>query len=169
MRERLEQLLTQYESGRLSRRELLAALSFLAAPLAAAPSTEPAIGAVRQLNHVTIFVNSVENSAAFYRELFGMQVLTRQPPGLNLSAGRGFLGVYPAQGRKAGIDHLCFGLKNFDPESLRKKLTARGVQAHIRLRGDTKELMFWDPDNVRVQLQDVSYNGGVGPLGNRQP
>jgi hypothetical protein len=34
------------------------------------------------------------------------------------------------------------------------------------LRGDTKELYFNDPDNVRVQLQDATYKGGTGVLGN---
>ena len=46
---------------------------------------------------------------------------------------------------------------------------ACALNGNIRLRGDTKELMFTDPDNIRVQLQDVSYTGGVGPLGNRYP
>ena len=45
----------------------------------------------------------------------------------------------------------------------------RRVLARIRLRGDTKELYFNAPDNVRVQLQDVRYRGGVGPLGDRDP
>ena len=39
----------------------------------------------------------------------------------------------------------------------------------IRLRGDTKELYVDAPDNVRIQLQDVRYRGGVGPLGDRDP
>jgi hypothetical protein len=50
-----------------------------------------------------------------------------------------------------------------------KKLTDRGLKGAIRLRGDTKELYFSDPDGIRVQLQDVSYRGGVGPLGDRDP
>ena len=48
-----------------------------------------------------------------------------------------------------------------------KQLADRGVKAGIRLRGDTKELYFTDPDGIRVQLQDVKYEGGTGPLGGR--
>lgn len=169
MHANVEQLLGSYEAGRLSRRELLALLTGLVVAYPLAAAGEPAIGPVKQLNHVTIFVQDVEKSAAFYRDLFAMPLLTPQPPGLNLSAGRGFLGVYPAQGRHLGIDHLCFGLENFEADAVLKKLTDRGISASIRLRGDTKELMLTDPDNIRVQLQDVSYNGGVGPLGNRYP
>ena len=169
MHANIEQLLRNYEAGRISRRELLALLAGLLVSFPAAATGEPAIGTVKQLNHVTIFVQDVEKSAAFYRDLFAMPLLTPQPPGLNLRAGTGFLGIYPAQGRHIGIDHLCFGLENFDPDAVLKKLTDRGISASIRRRGDTKELMLTDPDNIRVQLQDVSYTGGVGPLGNRHP
>ena len=165
----VEQLLRSYEAGHISRRELLGLLTGLLVSFPAIATGEPALGPVKQLNHVTIFVQDVEKSAAFYRDLFTMPLLTPQPPGLNLSAGTGFLGIYPARGRHIGIDHLCFGLQNFDPDAVLKKLTDRGITASIRLRGDTKELMLTDPDNIRVQLQDVSYNGGVGPLGNRHP
>jgi catechol 2,3-dioxygenase-like lactoylglutathione lyase family enzyme len=166
----IEQLLRNYETGHISRRELVAFLSALAVGLPkTASTTEPAIAPVRQLNHVTVFVKNVDKSAQFYRELFGMPLLTVQAPGVNLSAGAGFLGIYPEQGQGAGINHFCFGLDNFDADAVLKKLSDHRVSARIRLRGDTKELHFTDPDNIHVQLQDVSYHGGVGPLGNRKP
>jgi hypothetical protein len=31
--------------------------------------------------------------------------------------------------------------------------------------GRTPEVFLWDPDHIRVQIQDVSYCGGSGPLG----
>jgi catechol 2,3-dioxygenase-like lactoylglutathione lyase family enzyme len=166
----LEQLLGRYESGHLSRREFLGALSALvvAAPQAAT-AAEPGIGTVRQLNHVTLFVQHVQKSVDFYQGLFGMPVLTRQDPGINLNTGAGFLGIYPAQDHMIGINHVCFGLDNFDADATLKKLADRGVTGNIRIRGSTKELYFNDPDNIRVQLQDVAYRGGVGPLGDRDP
>jgi catechol 2,3-dioxygenase-like lactoylglutathione lyase family enzyme len=105
----------------------------------------------------------------FYQGVFGMPLLTRQEPGMNISAGAGFLGIYPAPaGTTTGsINHLCFGMENFDADAVLKKLTDRGIKASIRLRGDTKELYFTDPDGIRVQLQDVKYKGGAGPLGDQ--
>ena len=50
-----------------------------------------------------------------------------------------------------------------------KQLTDRGIKGNIRLRGDTKELYFTDPDGIRVQLQDVKYIGGTGVLGDKPP
>jgi len=166
----LESLLSSYEHGRMTRRELLGALAaFAAAGPASAQAVQPAIGPVKQLNHVTLFVEDVRKSVGFYQALFGMPVLTPQDPGINLTAGTGFLGIYPAEGRPAGVNHVCFGLENFDADATLKKLVDRGLDANIRLRGDTKELYFNAPDNVRVQLQDIRYRGGVGPLGDRDP
>lgn len=58
-------------------------------------------------------------------------------------------------------------MKNFDADATLKELKDRGLQANIRLRGETKELYFNDPDNLRIQLQDVKYKGGVGVLGDK--
>ena len=165
MQERLHQLLARYESGDITRRALLGALAGLLTVAPAASATEPVIGTVKQLNHVTVFVQDVPKSVAFYQNLFGMPVLTPQPPGMNLKAGAGFLGIYPAKGQPSGINHVCFGLDNFDADTVLKKLNNAGINGNIRLRGDTKELYFTDPDKIHVQLQDVSYRGGVGPLG----
>jgi catechol 2,3-dioxygenase-like lactoylglutathione lyase family enzyme len=168
----LEGLLTEYETGRLSRRELLGAIAMLVAGASTAgAAAEPPIGAVKQMNHVSIFVPNVQKSVEFYQSTFGMPVLTRQDPGMNLSCGAGFLGIYPAQGgaTTGSINHICFGMDNFDADAVLKTLTDRGIKGNIRLRGDTKELYFTDPDGIRVQLQDVKYKGGVGPLGDRDP
>jgi catechol 2,3-dioxygenase-like lactoylglutathione lyase family enzyme len=169
MREQIDELLTRYEMGQINRRQLLGALATLFVLTRRSSAAEPAIGNVRQLNHVTIFVENVQKSVDFYQRLFGMPVLTPQPPGINLKAGTSFLGIYPAQGRPTGIDHFCLALDGFNADDTLEKLSSHGLTGSIRRRGDTKELMFTDPDNIRVQLQDVSYTGGVGPLGNRHP
>jgi len=157
-------------AGTITRRELLVALAALVStgPVSAQVA-EPSIGSVKQLNHVTIFVEDVTKSVAFYQRLFGMPVLTPQDPGINLMAGGGFLGIYPAQGGPTGINHVCFGLENFDADTALAKVKGQGLDAGIRLRGDTKELYIKAPDNVLLQLQDVRYRGGVGPLGDRDP
>jgi catechol 2,3-dioxygenase-like lactoylglutathione lyase family enzyme len=169
----LDRLLKQYEDGHLSRRDLLGVLAALVAvagtvPLAHAAQATP-VGAVKTMNHVSIFVPNVQKSMDFYQSVFGLPLLTKQEPGMNLSTGAGFLGIYPAQAGAASgsINHVCFGMENFDADAMLKKLLDRGVKASIRLRGETKELYFTDPDGIRVQLQDVKYKGGAGPLGDQ--
>ena len=167
----LDALLKQYESGSLSRRELLAALALLvAAPAAASAQTVRPVAAVKTMNHVTVFVPNVQKSVDFYQGLFGMPILTRQDAGINLSTGTGFYGIYPAPNATAGsVNHVCFGIENFDADAVLKQLTDRGIKGSIRMRGETKELYFTDPDGIRVQLQDVTYIGGSGVLGDKPP
>ena len=165
----IEQLLDRYDSGQIKRRDLLVALSLIAIGPSNADAAEPAVGTVSQLNHVTVFVKDVRTSVALYQRLFGMPVLTPQEPGINLKAGTGFLGIYPAGDRPAAINHVCLGMERFDAERVLTTLKAEGLDANIRNRGETRELYFTDPDGIRVQLQDVRYIGGVGPLGDRQP
>lgn len=167
----LDALLKQYEDGSLSRRELLAALAMLvAAPAATAAQTATPIAAVKSMNHVTVFVPNVQKSVDFYQGVFGMPILTKQDAGINLSTGTGFYGIYPAPNATTGsINHVCFGIENFDADAVLKQLTARGVKGSIRMRGETKELYFTDPDGIRVQLQDVKYIGGTGVLGDKPP
>jgi catechol 2,3-dioxygenase-like lactoylglutathione lyase family enzyme len=162
-------LLDRYETGSLSRREFLGAVAALTLSPSIGP-TEPAIGVAKQLNHATLFVRNVQASRVFYQNLFGMPILTRQPPGLNLATGSGFVGLYPVPaGEPSRIDHLCFGLERFDAKSTHEKLATLGIESVIRVRGDTNELYFADPDGIRIQLQDVRYRGGIGPLGDRDP
>ena len=141
--------------------------------MAAAPTATAAapVGKVASFNHVSVFVPDVQKSVAFYQDLFGLPILTRQDPGVNLNCGAGFLGIYPlpASATASRIDHLCLGIENFDADAVLKQLTERGVKGSIRLRGETKELYFTDPDGIRVQLQDVKYKGGTGVLGDKEP
>jgi catechol 2,3-dioxygenase-like lactoylglutathione lyase family enzyme len=166
-----DQLLNEYDRGRLTRRELMTALAGVvaAASAGATVAAAPAVGPVRQLNHVSIFVPDVQKSKQFYQDLFGLPVLTNQDPGVNLSTGSGFLGIYPAPAaQKGSINHLCFGVDGFEADAALKTLTDRGVQARIRQRGETKELYMTDPDGISVQIQDSGYIGGGGLLGDRR-
>lgn len=169
MTNELDTLLGRYDAGQLSRRELLGALAVLVLPVPS-PRTAPQIGDAKLLNHVTLYVRDVERSRAFYQSLFGMPVLTQQPPGVNLSVGTGFLGIYPVPtGESPRIDHFCLGLQRFDAEAMKRKLAAQRIDATIRESDGRKELYLADRDGLKVQLQDTRYIGGGGPLGDRKP
>jgi catechol 2,3-dioxygenase-like lactoylglutathione lyase family enzyme len=178
----IEDLLKRYEDGKLARRDLVRSLSALVlSPLAtAAAQTPSAPVGVRSLNHVSISVSDVDRSVDFYQKLFGMRVISREGTAANPTAGGGnagivvnlapgagpeFVGIYKAE--PAGhIGHFCLGVQNFDADRVLKTLQDRGVNARMRTRGESKEIFLTDPDNIQVQLTDVSYCGGAGPRGN---
>ncbi len=91
----------------------------------------------------------------------------------------------------SGINHACFTIENFDAERVMAILTDIGLEpietgipallkpltCRVRWRQranngggptsplGTPEVYFTDPDNIRHQIQDVSYCGGSGRLG----
>ena len=166
MSQAVESLLTHYESGRLSRRELVALLSAaVVAPrtVAAQPSGLEAA----TLNHASLIVSDLERSVAFYQRTFGLAVKSTQQGGVNLAVGDAFLGVYQGgPNAMPHINHICFGLRDFDPAVTVAALEAQGLPAESRTRDGVTQVYTADPDNLRVQLQDVSFCGGLGALGN---
>ena len=99
------------------------------------------------------------------------------------SAGRGGSG----SALRAGINHLCMTVENFRPEAVITALESYGIMPrgtapgapgplvhYVSMRREdrggakegTPELYFTDPDGLPIQLQDVSYCGGSGVLGN---
>ena len=105
------------------------------------------------------------------------------PAGAPGGPGRG--GPGPA---RAGIDHACMAMPDFDPAKVTQMLVDYGLTkqdgqgrtplvTYISLRmpnrggaeGGTPELYFTDPDGLAIQLQDVKYCGGGGFLGELCP
>jgi catechol 2,3-dioxygenase-like lactoylglutathione lyase family enzyme len=166
MRAAIEDLVEQFETERLTRRELVASLLGMVA--AATPASAQTPGApVAQggsLNHVSLPVADVERSAAFYSTLLGLKVVSRPGNGgINLGLGTSFLGLYklPDPGR---AHHFCIGVDEYDPERIAARLRERGLQATVdrnpanRTSGGD-QLYFTDPDNTRVQLSANGYQG----------
>jgi catechol 2,3-dioxygenase-like lactoylglutathione lyase family enzyme len=165
----LESLLTHYESGRMSRRELVAILTAVAAaaPLKSQAQAVPASLQAASLNHASLIVSNLDRSAAFYQRTFGLGVKSTQQGGVNLAVGDAFLGIYQGgQTAMPHINHICFGIAGFDPAATVAALESQGLPAESRARDGVTQVYTADPDNLRIQLQDVSFCGGVGPLGN---
>ena len=177
-----------YDRGdvRLTRRELMLALSALAlTPMrGAAQSGAPSIP-VRTLNHVHLNVSDLRRSVEFYQSLFGMRLQGDQGveadwsrgvvPILGIGDGPHFISFAERAdpGPRGRIDHLGFGMEQFDADAVASTLAAHGIEATIRIRADSNppvpELKFNDPDGVILQIQDVSYCGGSGALGSICP
>src|SRR5579871_724644 len=87
----IEELLSKYEGGLITRRNLVAALSALAiAPSASFAQRDTAPIRVRTLNHVSISVADVDRSVDFYQRIFGMSVKSREgTPGNPIAGGGG--------------------------------------------------------------------------------
>ena len=133
---------------------------------------------------MTISVSDPARSLEWYQGLFGMPIAARQASTVILRVGNGpqFMAIGGGASRSPGINHLCLSADNFDADRIVEKLwenrftsssTSGPMQVRIRMRGaefggapeGTPELYFGDPDGVVVQLQDSTYCGGEGLLG----
>jgi Glyoxalase/Bleomycin resistance protein/Dioxygenase superfamily len=90
MQARLDSLLRQYESGRITRRDLIASLAFVVASCATA-SYSGSLYRATELNHVTLRVRHLKRSKEFYQGLLGLPVMQEDDQLCYLRSGTGFL------------------------------------------------------------------------------
>ena len=152
-------------------------------------STEaaPARGALTTagISHLTISVPDPEGTNDFYQRSFGMDIQAYQAasPLLGVGPGDDFL-MFIDLGAPARVHHACLTVDRFSVEGVQTALESVGVRPRseagagalrhwvsMRMpdRGGapdgTPELYFSDPDGLPIQLQDPSYCGGGGYLG----
>ena len=193
MKTEVDKLMIAFKHRQLSRRRFLSSLTTLAVAgygirgnsqkTANAAENTPPIP-VRSINHMTLSVSDPAASLAWYQGLFGMPIAARQANTIVLQVGDGpaFIAIGGGSSDNPGINHYCLAVDNFDDERIVQILAENGVaatgqsselQSRVRMRGaefggapsGTPELYFGDPDGIVVQLQDSTYCGGAGLLG----
>jgi len=156
-------------------------------------STTKGLLLAKDFSHVTVFVSDGSRSNTFYRDLFGMSIRSMQGPNSpTLAVGSGVQFAMFAAGagpttRQPSINHVCLSVERFDQDAIIKALESYGIKRrenqtgpvgplrhYVSVRKEdrggakdgTPELYFTDPDGILVQIQDVTYCGGAGYLGN---
>jgi len=159
----ISDLLDRYESGRLSRRELVSGLSALAATGAAAPAlAQQPLPAMKPtgIDHVSILAADLQRSADFYNRLFGLvtvsedkknKILRLGPKDATGPAGpAGHVLVSLRQEPPAGkVDHWAFKIEGFNADKATELLKSQGLKPDRNI-----EFGFHvkDPDGVAVQM-----------------
>jgi catechol 2,3-dioxygenase-like lactoylglutathione lyase family enzyme len=154
METEISQLVSRYEGGSLSRRELIRGLAILSAAAAAAP--EKAFAAApfqaNSYGHVSIQVKDIDRSVKFYREVFGLPVFDKvvNPPGeFRLSVGKGTL-VLRNVAPYGTVDHFAFGADRFDKTAVTEQLKKMGITL-TETHGPLGSYIV-DPDGYPVQV-----------------
>jgi catechol 2,3-dioxygenase-like lactoylglutathione lyase family enzyme len=160
----------------IDRRGFLAALPALAiAPRLRAQAGKPQIK-TRGINHVKLIVADLKRSVDFYQGLFGMPAQARSSSEVALRIGSGpqHLALANDADANPAIESYCLGVESFNPDQILKTLAEHGISksdyrgaktVQVATRGDRTDIYLNDPDELIVQLQDVSYCGGAGRLG----
>src|SRR5262245_28924357 len=149
----IDDLVTRFERGRLTRRELVQTLAAVAIAGSAAPASAAALKA-GSINHTSVLVSDMARSIDFYNRVFGLSVLNEDKPNKISRLGIGgkvlvSLRVEPPPGL---IDHFAIGVENFNRDAVTANLKEMGLTPRENL-----EFGFHvkDPDGANVQITGI--------------
>jgi catechol-2,3-dioxygenase len=140
------------------------------------------IGPVR-LNHAVLFVADLPRAEQFYTEVFGMEVVAREPranaaflrlPRSGNHHDLGLFGVGPAAPPKQrggiGLYHLAWQVDTIDElEQARKTLADAGAFTGESSHGATKSLYGADPDGNEFEIMWMLPRDQWGAYENAAP
>ncbi|MDX1389289.1 MAG: VOC family protein [Acidobacteriota bacterium] len=150
----IEKTLMDLENGAVPRREAVARLGALVAVLAgmggaSASEEEPGSSTfvAKGLNHIALDVTDVARSRDFYKKHLGMSVLDESASNCFMSCGPdNFVALFKSD--KAGLDHYCYTIDNYDAGEVVDRLKSAGFDPE-RV---SNRVYFDDPDGLTVQL-----------------
>jgi catechol 2,3-dioxygenase-like lactoylglutathione lyase family enzyme len=158
----ISNLVSRYEQGSLSRRELVQGLALLAASGAAAGTAAAAENNIdfkaASIDHVSIHVADLQRSVNFYQRMFGFTVVSQDQPQriIRLGNEKKVL-VSLNDGRPAGtIDHFSIGVPRFSAQADARYFTQRGATPS---QGDYAGFHIKDPDGINVQISQRGSGG----------
>jgi catechol 2,3-dioxygenase-like lactoylglutathione lyase family enzyme len=123
---------------------------------------------VAKIRHIAISTEDPEKTAAWYKEVFGLEEVGRSPSGVYLSDGDINFAVLRLRSKddpnkiELGVSHFGFVVE--DPQATFEKLEAHGATRlpDVAIGGQYFEVKYRGPDDVVV---DVSEHGWVGAKG----
>jgi hypothetical protein len=122
-------LLSHYETGKLTRRDLIKRLSVLAATGTITSSAAAALPKGITLDHIALRVNDMKRSRDFYVKVLGLVENTapRANNSLRVDLPKG--GFLTLQDFNPGgqVDHFCIKLENFDKTIVTEQLKGQGI------------------------------------------
>ena len=152
----IEAMLNKFESGKMSRRQLVLSLATLSVAAKARAQEKPSRAV--SINHITVKVPDLQRTSNFYQEFFEMPLKQHSAKTHILGVGDScFFGIEQGDG-PARVDHFDFGIVGFDADAIRAKLT----KLNLKFDSNSKEsFKFHDPDGFLVQVNASDYVGHV--------
>ena len=148
----ISDLVTRFEKGALSRRELVKGLAMLAASGTAAAAQEGIDFKTADIDHVSIQVADLQRSVDFYQKMFGFTVVSKDEPHGIVRLGNTRTLVSLNHESPVGIvDHFAIGVPRFTKEAAARYLTQHAATPlDVVFAG----LHVKDPDGINVQIFD---------------
>jgi len=147
----ISNLVSRFEKGLLTRRELIRGLAMLVAAsgTAAAGLQEPGFKGTR-IDHVSIQVSDLPRSIEFYEKLFGFSVVSQDKPNeiVRLGVSKTLVSLHH-KSPTAIVDHFAIAVDHFDKEAVTRDLKLRGMTPEENLDAG---FHVKDPEGMNVQI-----------------
>jgi glyoxylase I family protein len=147
----ISDLVSRFEKGSLNRRELIGALTMLAASGTAATAAQQEIDfKTANIDHVSIQVADLQRSVEFYQKMFGFTVISEDKPLgiIRLGIDRSLVSLNH-QSPVRIVDHFAIGVPRFTKEAAARYVMQRGATP---LDDPYAGLHVKDPDGINVQV-----------------
>ena len=148
----ISNLLKRFESGALTRRELIQSLAMLTAAsgTASAAAFQDRGFKATTIDHISIQVSDLPRSIAFYQNVFGLSVVSEDKPNeivrLGLTKTRVSL---HHKSPTALVDHFAIGVDPFNKEAMTRHLKQHGLTPEENIDAG---FHVKDPEGIRVQI-----------------
>jgi len=147
----ISNLVTRFEKGALTRRELIQGLAMLAAAsgTAVAGLQDSGLKGVK-IDHVSIQVTNLQRSIDFYQKLFGFTVVSEDKKNEIVRLGITKTLVSLHHKSPTGlVDHFAIGVDHFDKESATRQLKLLGATPEENVDAG---FHVKDPEGLNVQI-----------------
>jgi catechol 2,3-dioxygenase-like lactoylglutathione lyase family enzyme len=149
----IDDMVQRYETGRLSRRELIRGLAMLtaAAPVLSAESPQAPPLLATGIDHICVRVKDLTRATQFYGSLFGVMPLgeDKEHRIVRLGVDKHVMVSLRQDEPYGTIDHFCIKVDGFKKDTATRVLQERGLTTR-----EDWEYGFYvrDPDNAVVQM-----------------
>jgi catechol 2,3-dioxygenase-like lactoylglutathione lyase family enzyme len=148
----ISNMLKRFESGSLTRRELVQGLAMLATAsgTASAAAVQERGFKATTIDHISIQVSDLPRSIAFYQNLFGYSVVSEDKPNEIVRLGLNKTRVSLHHKRPTGlVDHFAIGVDPFNKEAMTRHLKEHGLTPEEDIDAG---FHVKDPEGINVQI-----------------
>jgi catechol 2,3-dioxygenase-like lactoylglutathione lyase family enzyme len=150
----INDLVTSFESGTLTRRQLVQGLAALAAAgTAGTAAAQTAPFKSTRIDHISIQVTDMARSIEFYQKIFGLRVINEDKE--NEIVRMGVTRIIVSLHRKPPVgivDHFAIAIDDFNREAVTAELKKHGLTAEQNL---DYGFFVRDPEGIPVQIVET--------------
>jgi catechol 2,3-dioxygenase-like lactoylglutathione lyase family enzyme len=145
----ISNLVSRFEKGALSRRQLVQGLAMLTVASNAPAQDVTGLKGVK-IDHMSIQVSDLPRSVAFYQKMFGFTVVSEDKPNeiVRLGNGRALVSLHH-KSPTGLVDHFAIGVENFNKDLVARKLKEGGANPEDNLDAG---FHIKDPEGISVQI-----------------